>query len=240
MASELPPEWEVATLEDRMEAIIDYLGKTPRKTTAGIPLITAKVVKGGRIETPDEFIDPAEYDEWMRRGLPRKGDVLVTTEAPLGEVAQLGGEKVALAQRLIALRGKPKLLDNTFLKFLLQSEAVQTQLAARSSGSTVSGIKQSELRKVRLTLPPFQEQRAIACILGSLDDKIELNRRRSRTLEAMARAIFQSWFVDFGPVRAKAAGQPPPASNPKSPPSSPTASKTPPSAPSRRDGGWGR
>lgn len=208
MAVELPDNWEVATLEDRMEAIIDYRGKTPRKTTVGIPLITAKVVKGGRIETPDEFIDPAEYDEWMRRGLPRKGDVLLTTEAPLGEVAQLGDAKVALAQRLIALRGRPNSLDNTFLKFLLQSEAIQMQLAARSSGSTVAGIKQSELRKVRLILPPFEEQQAIACILGSLDDKIELTRRMNRTLEGMARAIFKSWFVDFDPVRAKAAGQP--------------------------------
>jgi type I restriction enzyme S subunit len=197
-----------------MEAIIDYRGKTPRKTTFGIPLITAKVVKGGRIETPDEFIDPAEYDEWMRRGLPRKGDVLITTEAPLGEVAQLGGEKVALAQRLIALRGRQGKLDNTFLKFLLQSEFIQLQLAARASGSTVSGIKQSELRRIQLLLPPFAEQQAIACILGSLDDKIELNRRMNRTLEAMARAIFKSWFVDFDPVRAKAAGQPPPGLTP--------------------------
>jgi type I restriction enzyme, S subunit len=89
MADDFPDDWELATLEDCVEAIIDYRGKTPRKTAFGIPLITAKVVKGGRIETPDEFIDPSEYDQWMQRGLPRKGDVLITTEAPLGEVAQI-------------------------------------------------------------------------------------------------------------------------------------------------------
>jgi len=77
-------------------------------------LITAKVVKNGRIETPDEFIDPKEYDDWMRRGLPNVGDVLLTTEAPLGEVAQLRDAKVALAQRLIALRGRNGEVDNTF------------------------------------------------------------------------------------------------------------------------------
>jgi type I restriction enzyme S subunit len=188
-----------------MDAIIDYRGKTPRKTRYGIPLITAKVVKNGRIETPDEFIDPFEYDDWMRRGLPNAGDVLLTTEAPLGEVAQLRDARVALAQRLIALRGRPGELDNTFLKFLMQSDFVQDQLRARSTGTTVVGIKQSELRQVLLPVPAHLEQRAIACILGALDDKIELNRRMNRTLEAMARALFQSWFVDFDPVRAKLA-----------------------------------
>lgn len=192
-----------------MEAIIDYRGKSPTKTTFGVPLITAKVVKGGRIDTPDEFIAVADYDSWMRRGLPKPGDVVITTEAPLGEVAQLDGRKVALAQRLIALRGKAGLLDNTYLKFVVQSAFVQDQLKARATGTTVLGIRQSELRKVLIPHPPYAEQRRIADILGSLDDKIELNRRTNETLEAMARTLFRSWFVDFDPVRAKADGQKP-------------------------------
>jgi type I restriction enzyme, S subunit len=200
-------EWTVRHLDDCMEALIDYRGKTPAKTPFGIPLITAKVVKGGKIETPDEFIAVEDYDAWMRRGIPKAGDVVLTTEAPLGEVAQLGSMRVALAQRLITLRGKPGILDNGFLKFLMQSMAVQDQLRARASGTTVLGIKQSELRKVLLTLPPIDEQYAIAHILGTLDDKIELNRQMNETLEAMARALFKSWFVDFDPVRAKAEGR---------------------------------
>ena len=202
-------EWEELTLEDSMGAVIDYRGKTPRKTPSGIPLITAKIVKGGRIETPDEFIAEEDYVDWMRRGVPECGDVVVTTEAPLGEVAQLGNERVALAQRLICLRGKPGVLNNNFLKFLMQSNGVQEQLRSRATGTTVLGIKQSELRKVILTLPPFPEQQAIAHILGTLDDKIELNRRMNQTLEEMARAIFQDWFVDFGPTRAKLEGREP-------------------------------
>jgi len=199
-------EWKEHSLEDCMAAIIDYRGKTPRKTSSGVPLITAKVVKGGRIETPDEFIAEEDYDAWMRRGMPEATDVVLTTEAPLGEVAQLGSERVALAQRLIALRGKQGLLDNTFLKFLMQSRRVQDQLHARASGTTVFGIRQSELRKVMLTLPPFAEQQAIARMLGSLDDKIEVNRKTNGTLESIARSLFKSWFVDFDPVRAKADG----------------------------------
>jgi type I restriction enzyme, S subunit len=200
-------EWKAQPLEDCMAAIIDYRGKTPRKTLSGIPLITAKVVKGGRIEKPDEFIAEDDYEAWMRRGMPEAKDVLITTEAPLGEVAQLGSERVALAQRLIALRGKQGILDNTFLKFLMQSSGVQDQLRARASGTTVLGIKQSELRRVMLTLPPFTEQRAIAHILGTLDDKIELNRSISETLEKMAHALFKSWFIDFDPIHAKADGR---------------------------------
>jgi type I restriction enzyme S subunit len=189
-----------------MSAIIDYRGKTPRKTDAGVPLITAKIVKGGRIEVPTEFVDPREYEDWMRRGLPRVGDVLLTTEAPLGEVAQLADARVALAQRLILLRGKPGVLDNTYLKFLMMSVEVQSQLQGRASGTTVVGIKQSELRKIELSLPPFDIQRAIVGVLGALDDKIEQTRRTARALERLARAIFRAWFVDFEPVKAKAAG----------------------------------
>ena len=136
-------------LEDCMAAIIDYRGKTPRKTSSGIPLITAKVVKGGRIKTPTEFIAIEDYDFWMRRGIPRLGDVLITTEAPLGEVAQLCQQRVALAQRLILLRGKSEVLDNRFLKFLMQSAPVQHQLHARATGTTVLGIKQKELRQIQ-------------------------------------------------------------------------------------------
>ncbi len=196
-------EWVYRRLEDCMESIIDYRGKTPRKTSSGIPLITAKVVKRGRIETPTEFIALDHYASWMRRGMPQSGDVLITTEAPLGEVAQLHRQRVALAQRIILLRGKSRILDNRFLRFLLQSDEVQVQLRARATGTTVLGIKQKELRQIEFSLPPIPEQRAIAQILGTLDDKIELNRRMNATLEAIARVLFRSWFVDFDPVRAK-------------------------------------
>jgi type I restriction enzyme S subunit len=201
--------WKTAPLEDCMEAIIDYRGKTPEKKTFGVPLITAKVIKGGRIEPTEEFIAESDYESWMRRGMPKRGDVVMTTEAPLGEIAQLDGSKIALAQRVITLRGKPELLDNTFLKFLMQSDEVQEELRSRATGTTVLGIRQSELRQVSLTLPPLAEQKRIAEVLGVLDEKIELNRRMNAALEATARALFQSWFVDFDPVRAKLDGRTP-------------------------------
>lgn len=202
-------EWLTAPLENCLDALIDYRGKTPEKTAVGIPLITAKIIKGGRIETPTEFIATDAYDSWMRRGIPKAGDVVLTVEAPLGEVAQLGPEKIALAQRVVTLRGKTGVLDSTYLLYLLQSEGMQAALKARATGTTVLGIKQSELRKVVVTLPPLSEQVAAASILKALDDRISLLRETNATLEAIAQALFKSWFVDFDPVRAKLDGRAP-------------------------------
>ena len=197
------------TLEDCLDALIDYRGKTPRKTGEGIPLVTAKVVKGGRIERPNEYIAIEDFAGWMTRGLQRVGDVVMTTEAPLGEVGQIRQLPVALAQRVVTLRGKAGVLHNDYLLYALQSEPVQAQLHGRSTGTTVVGIKQSELRKVQLELPGFQEQAAIASVLKALDDQIDLLRQTNATLESIARSLFQSWFVDFDPVRAKAEGREP-------------------------------
>ena len=202
-------EWREATIEQAMVAIIDYRGKSPEKTSSGIPLVTAKIVKDGRIADYSEFIAEDEYESWMRRGLPKTGDVLITTEAPLGEVAQVKEERIALDQRIILLRGKSDLLDNTYFKYHCLSSEFQNLLSGRASGTTVTGIKQSELRKISIPLPPLPIQRQIAAILSAFDDKIELNQQMNRTLEQMARALFKSWFVDFDPVRARMRGEVP-------------------------------
>ena len=195
--------WKEYKLEDALECLIYYRGKTPEKTISGIPLITAKIVKKGKIETPTEFIAKENYKSWMVRGLPKVGDIVLTTEAPLGEVAQLDNCNVALAQRIVTLRGKKDLLDNDFLLYLLQSDFIQHQLEARSSGSTVKGIKQSELRKIILKFPSLAKQKEIALKIKILDKKIQLNTQINQTLEQIAQALFKSWFVDFDPVRAK-------------------------------------
>ena len=201
--------WPTLPLEECLDALIDYRGKTPKKTDSGIPLITAKIIKAGRIEKAFEFIAVDGYDAWMRRGIPQAGDVVLTTEAPLGEVAQLGKEKVALAQRVVTLRGKSGLLDSTFLLYLLQTEEMQEQLKARATGTTVLGIKQSELRKLSVMIPPMNLQINSASTLAAIDSRINLLRETNTTLEAIAQALFKSWFVDFDPVHAKQQGREP-------------------------------
>ena len=194
-------EWNRDILINLLDSLIDYRGKTPKKTSSGVPLVTAKIIKGGRILPFEEFIAEDNYDSWMVRGLPQPGDVVLTTEAPLGEVAQLDNTKVALAQRVVTLRGKKGILDNTYLKYFLQSDIGQKRLIARETGTTVTGIKQSELRKVEISYPDFDTQCRIASILKSLDDKIALNNRINHNLEEQAQALYKSWFVDFEPFK---------------------------------------
>lgn len=195
--------WKESKLIDVLDELIDYRGKTPNKTESGIPLITAKIVKDGGLLTYNEFISESDYDSWMVRGFPKKGDLVLTTEAPLGEVALLSGDKVALAQRIVTLRGKKDVLDTAFLKYFFQSEVGQLRLHQRATGSTVLGIKQSELRKVNILYPNFTEQQKIASILSSLDEKIETNRKINIRLEELAQALFKSWFIDFEPFGGK-------------------------------------
>ncbi|MGC2233688.1 MAG: restriction endonuclease subunit S [Candidatus Acidiferrum sp.] len=150
---------------------IDYRGKTPKKTERGLRLITAKNVKMGYLqEFPAEFIAPSGYDAWMTRGIPRMGDVLFTTEAPLANVAQLDtDEKVAFAQRIIIMHPDRRKLDSTFLKYLLLSRLMQQRIRAKGTGATVQGIKASLLRLIEISFPSeLSVQRRIVTELDAL------------------------------------------------------------------------
>lgn len=189
-------EWVVKNLDEVVEYFIDYRGKTPDKKDSGIPLITAKIVKDGRLNTATEFISVEDYPLWMTRGYPEVNDVVLTTEAPLGEVALIKNKNVALAQRIITLRGYKNILDNKFLKYWLQSEQGQYELESRASGTTVFGIKSSVLKKIPISLPPYNEQVAISSVLYSIDEKIDLHHRQNKMLESMAKTLFRQWFID--------------------------------------------
>jgi type I restriction enzyme S subunit len=173
------------SIEDAMEVIIDYRGKSPRKTEKGVPLVTARIVQGGELLEPNEFIAEEDYDSWMRRGFPKSGDVLFTTEAPLGEVAQLDGRKVALAQRILVLRGKPSLLDNRFLKHALTAPEVRKQIDARATGSTVRGIRQRELRKVTIPVPPLSLQHRFARHIFAVEKLKAVHRSSLAEMDAL-------------------------------------------------------
>lgn len=174
-------------MEDALDALIDYRGKTPKKSSCGISTLSAKSVKNGFIDYSQcYFISEDEYKKFMVRGFPKKGDILLTTEAPLGLVAKLDRNDVAVAQRLLTLRGKKGLLDNDYLLYYLQSSAGQAALKARESGTTVTGIKQAEFRKIELLLPSIDNQKRIASILSSLDEKIKNDAQINHNLEGIA------------------------------------------------------
>ena len=177
---------------------IDYRGKTPPKTSNGIPLVTAKIIKNSMIQEPQEFIAENYYNEWMRRGIPQKGDVIFTTEAPLGEVARIKtDDKLAFAQRIIVLEPNTQQLNAGYLFYALQDIVLKNRIAARATGTTVIGIKAAELKKVEIDLPPLQQQEKIADILSSLDDKIELNNKINNNLFEQAQAIFENEFLSL-------------------------------------------
>lgn len=192
--------FEKFVMEEALDAIIDYRGRTPQKSPIGIPTLSAKSVKNGQIDYSEcYYISPEEYKKFMTRGFPQKGDILLTTEAPLGMVAKLDRADVAVAQRLLTLRGKKEVLDNDFLMYYLQSSEGQGLLKAKETGTTVTGIKQAEFRKIVIKVPDFQTQKKIAAILSALDEKIAINRAINDNLQQQAAALFESWFVDYNP-----------------------------------------
>ena len=176
-------------------SFIDYRGKTPRKTTSGIPLITAKIVKNGFIGKPDEFIAEEDYDSWMRRGIPRKGSVILTTEAPLGEVARIpSDDRFAFAQRIIVLEPMQEILDAGYLYYALLDSILMDRIKSRATGTTVTGIKAAELKKVEIDCPPIETQKRVASLLSSLDQRIENNESINDNLLQQAQALYASIF----------------------------------------------
>ena len=178
-------KFNVMKMEDALDALIDYRGKTPKKSESGIMTLSAKSVKNNRIDYSQcYFISEDEYKRFMVRGFPKKGDILLTTEAPLGQVARLDREDVAIAQRLLTLRGKENVLDNDYLLYYLQSPIGQASLRARETGTTVTGIKQAEFRKIEIKVPDYEEQKKISGVLKVIDQKIELNNEINNNLSA--------------------------------------------------------
>lgn len=197
-------KYKTYTMEDALETIIDYRGKTPKKSDSGIPTLSAKSVKNNNIDySLCYYISSDEYKRFMVRGFPKVGDVLLTTEAPMGMVARLDRDDVAIAQRLLTLRGKEGVLDNEYLLYFLQSSIGQTLLRARETGTTVTGIKQAEFRKIQIDIPQISIQKKIGGFLRVLDKKIEINNKINENLLEQMKALYKSWFVDFEPFNGK-------------------------------------
>lgn len=195
---ELKEGWRLENLEENLEVILDYRGKTPQKSEKGRVTLSAKSVKMGYIDYSNiYYVSEETYSKFMTRGLPKKGDILLTTEAPLGCVAELKDDSVCLAQRLITLRGKKEKLNNKYLLYYLQSPRGQYELLSKATGTTVQGIKRTEFSKVKILMPSLEKQNKIASILSSLDEKIELNRKINQNLEETAQTLFKRWFIDF-------------------------------------------
>ncbi|MFY9268623.1 MAG: restriction endonuclease subunit S [Candidatus Manganitrophaceae bacterium] len=203
-------EWREESIGELAE-IYDGPHATPPKTSDGPVFLGISNLAHGRIDLANsEHLSEDDYRRWTRRVEPQEGDVVFSYETRLGEAAIIPrGLRCCLGRRMGLLRARPGKVDRRFLMYAYLGPQFQETLRSRTiHGSTVDRIPLIEMSSFPMEVPTsFAEQRAIAHILGTLDDKIELNRRMNETLEAMARALFKSWFVDFDPVRAKAEGR---------------------------------
>ena len=191
----IPAHWNAVPLTKYLESIIDYRGRTPEKTEDGRFLITAKNIRDGQIdyEISQEFTSENEYQRIMTRGIPQIGDVLFTTEAPLGEVANVDDVSIALAQRIIKFRPKPDFLNPYFLKYWILSYSFQSDLQRYATGSTAKGIKASKLCLLKLNLPPLKEQKQIAsfldCKTQQIDELIAAEHRKIELLKEYRQSL---------------------------------------------------
>jgi len=199
-------EWQILSIDDVAEIIGGGTPSTKDDSNfnGDIPWITPKDLSGYTcryITHGERNISKKGLQSSSARLLP-PGTILLTTRAPVGYVA-IATNPVATNQGFRNLVLKDGFLPE-FFYYLLKSNT--EYLKSHASGTTFGELSGSTLKRLKFLIPPLAEQRAIAHILGTLDDKIELNRKMNQTLEATAQAIFKSWFVDFDPVHAKAEG----------------------------------
>ena len=190
-------------LSNCLDKIIDYRGKTPKKlggdwTSSGYRAISADNVKFDGLYKLDNIrcVNESLYKKWMKIEV-EKGDVLLTSEAPAGQALLWDSdEKIVLSQRLYGLRVNQKIY-NKYLKYYLQSKTGQKEIANKTSGSTVFGISAKMFDLIKIHFPDIPTQILIGDLLYTLDAKIELNNRINAQLEAMAKTLYDYWFVQF-------------------------------------------
>ena len=199
--------WETRNL-DEVATIIDSLHKTPAYSEQGLPMVRVTDIRGGFLDLSGTLkVCESVFAEFTRRHRPRRGDIVFSRVGTYGNASYVASDDpFCLGQNTVLIHAS---INSRFLHYCLQSPAVRKQIEHSVVGSTQKTISLRSISALQIAVPPNPELEAIAHILGTLDDKIELNRRMSETLEAMVRALFKSWFVDFDPVRAKAEGRDP-------------------------------
>ncbi|WP_024303216.1 restriction endonuclease subunit S [Pseudogulbenkiania sp. MAI-1] len=161
----IPKEWEVAQAESVCDAVIDCKNRTPPITESGHPVVRTSNVRDGRFVYEGlAFTDKASYRIWTQRGRPRPGDVLITREAPVGEVCLVPAnmQDACLGQRMMMYQPNPAQLRNTFMLVALISQPVQRILIDKAGGSTVGHVRVGDIRSLEIPIPPLPEQELIA------------------------------------------------------------------------------
>lgn len=195
--------WPLHPVSELCEFAVDCVNKTAPVVDFATPykMIRTTNVKGGFIDIEDvRHVTKDTFEKWTRRSRPRFGDVILTREAPVGEVGRCTfdeEENIFLGQRLFHYRPDPEKLDWNFLAYVLQSPEVQGRLHGRSFGATVAHVKVGDAESLLIPCPPLEVQRRIGNVLASYDDLIATNQRRIALLEDAARRLYREWFVQL-------------------------------------------
>lgn len=175
--------------------IIDYRGKTPEKVESGLPFITAKNVKMHQMNLePREYISKETYDKVMVRGFPKEGDVVFTTEAPLGNVCRIPhfDTEFYIGQRIVTLQTEK--LEPIYLEYALSSDDFKTKYMGKSSGSTVTGIRVRLLGQLTIPVPPKELQEQFADFVKQIDKSKLAIQQSLEKLETLKKALMQQYF----------------------------------------------
>ena len=193
--SEFTEGWVVKKLGE-ITSYVDYRGRAPIKTEKGHFLVTAKNIKKGYIdyECSKEYVSEDDYSNVMSKGLPKVGDILFTTEAPMGNVAQIDKENIALAQRVIKFRSK-EMLSNLYLLHYMLSDIFQKVISEKAIGTTVQGISGKELHQIKLSFPTLPEQQKIATFFTAIDKKLSGLKEKKNFLTEYKKGVMQQLFL---------------------------------------------
>ena len=205
-------EIALLSLRDAGVKLIDCVHKTPAGVDQGFPYIAIPQLMEGRIDVDGaRRISEQDMLEWNVKCDPQEDDIVLSRRCNPGVTAVIPKEfRGSLGQNLVLLRATdPSLMEPNYLRWVTRGREWWNEVGRYINvGAVFESLRCADIPEFAIPVPPVAEQKAIAHILGTLDDKIELNRKTNETLEAMAKALFKSWFVDFDPVRAKAEGRP--------------------------------
>lgn len=201
-------------LTDLLLTIIDNRGRSAPTEEAGVPLIATNCIKSDSIYPVFEkirFVSQETYENWFR-GHPIPGDIIIVNKGTPGLVALVPDPvDFVIAQDMVALRPDPAKVDPLYLFAFMRSDGFKSQVESLHVGTLIPHLKKSHFNLLKIDILERNRQVEVGRQYFDLSRKIELNRRMNEALEAMARAIFRSWFVDFDPVRIKARGGDPTA-----------------------------
>ena len=213
----LPPRWSWLRLDDACESVFDCPHSTPNLVDAGPFVVRSQDIITGVFRAEQAAcVSEETYKERTSRAVPMRGDLFYSREGTyFGIAAEVPDRtRICLGQRMVLIRPKASVIDFRFLCHWLNSPIMASHIHGYRDGTVAERLNLPTIRAFPVLVPPLHEQRVIAHILGTLDDKIELNRRTNETLEAIAGALFKSWIVDFDPVHAKFEGRDPGLSKP--------------------------